>query len=168
MISEFLYGSEKCELVFDVPVESAIERLSANVTKTSASLLTFTSEGMVGHVNKNSVKINRMIPRVRNSFRPVFVGSFATESSQTILKGVFRFDSVVRVFMTFWFGFVALLTLLASAAVLTEPTKSWFIPLAGVLMFCVGIGMVKLGKSFSRDDRTWLEENISHAINQKS
>lgn len=96
--SQFLYGSEEFELKFDVPIEDAIGRLSSNVSKASFSRLV--SEGMVGDVSRESVKIQRAIPMVRNSFKLFFVGSFSDKGNKTSLSGVFRFHRFVQAFMT--------------------------------------------------------------------
>jgi hypothetical protein len=165
-VSEFLYGSEEFKLVFDVPIDTAIERLNSNVNKTSFSRIK--SERMVGSVNRQSVKIQRVIPRVQNSFKPFLVGSFSEEGNKTVISGVFRFNLFVQAFMTFWFGFIFLWVVLASVAAFLKPSEAWFFPLFGVLMFCFAIGLMKLGKWFSRNDKKWLKEYISDAINKNS
>jgi hypothetical protein len=164
--SEFLYGSEQFELIFDVPLEDAINRLRSNVSKTSFSQLT--SQGMVGSVSSESVNIQRAIPMVQNSFKPFLVGSFSEVGNKTKLSGVFRFHRFVQVFMTFWFGFIALWFLVASIAVLAKSSEVWFFPFFGIIMFCFGIGLIKLGKWFSRNDKVWLKEKITNAIEKNS
>ncbi len=67
-------------------------------------------------------------------------------------SGVFRFHRFVQAFMTFWFGFIALWISMASAAVIVKPTETWCFPLFGFLMLGFGVGLVKLGKWFSRND----------------
>ena len=159
-------GSEAFEWVFEVSVEQAIERLQTKVSKTSFSSLT--NQGMAGTVGKENTKIQRVIPMVGNSFKPFLVGSFTSEDGKAILSGVFRFHRFVQAFMTFWFGFIILWVLIASIAVLSKPAEAWFIPLFGILMLGFGVGLVTLGKWFARNDKRWLKENISNAINQNS
>ncbi|SDJ81755.1 hypothetical protein SAMN04488540_1142 [Ferrimonas sediminum] len=163
-ITEFLYGSEEFEFVFDVPIEIAIERLKKGVSTTSR----LTSEGMVGNVSSDIVKIQRVIPMVQNSFKPFLVGSFSSDGNKTVLSGVFRFHRFVQAFMTFWFGFIVLWVTMASVAVAAKPTEAWSFPIFGFLMLCFGVGLVKLGKWFSRNDKEWLKDNISNAINKNS
>ena len=163
-VSEFLYGSEEFELVFDVPIEDAIGRLSSNVSKATFSRLA--PERMVGHVSRQSVKIQRVKPMEKNSFKPFFVGSFSELGDKTSLSGVFRFHRAVQIFMTYWFGFNIFWIIIASAVALVEPSVEWFFPFGGLLMFCFGVGLVRLGKWQSRSDQGWLKKRIGHAINK--
>ena len=128
-----IYGSEPFELAFDVPIEEAIERLASKVSRTSISRLT--SQGMVGSVREESTKIQRVIPFVQNSFKPIFIGSFSTNGSQTVLAGVLRLHRVIQAFMTIWFSFIALWIVMSSFALLTKRYENWTFPLHGVLMF---------------------------------
>lgn len=164
--SQLIYGSEHFELSFETPIDEAIERLSSKVGKTVFSSLT--SQRMVGTVSKGATKIQRVIPMVQNSFNPIFVGSFRAEGNQTILSGVLRLSRFTQVFMSIWFGGILLWVLIASVAVIAKPSETWFFPLFGILMFALGVGLVKIGKWFSRNDKKWLTENISHAINQNA
>ena len=102
-----------------------------------------------------------------NSFPPIFVGSFRAEGNRTILSGVFRLGRFVQVFMSIWFGIIVLWVLIASVAVIAMPS-AWFFPLFGILMFALGVGLVKIGKRRSHNDKKWLTENICNAINQNS
>jgi len=163
-LREFLYGSEKIELVFDVPIQTAVERLNANVSKISLSR--FKSETMVGKVNRETIKIERVIPMRQNSFKPIFVGSFSANENKTILSGVFRFNRSIQVFMTLWFGFLSLWTVMASVEVFVKSSEVWFLPLIGIPMLCFGIGLVKVCKWFSKNDKQWLKESISNAVNK--
>ena len=164
--SHLIYGSEHFELSFETPIDEAIDRLSSKVSKTGFFRLT--SQGMVGTVSKGYTKIQRVIPMFVNSFPPIFVGSFRAEGNRTILSGVFRLGRFVQVFMSIWFGFIVLWVLIASVAVIAMPSETWFFPLFGILMFALGVGLVKIGKWRSHNDKKWLTENICNAINQNS
>lgn len=161
-ISDFLYGSEPLKLQFDMPIETATERLNANVHK--SSFMPASAERMEGNVDTEHVEIERVIPLVGNAFKPVFVGKFSEEGGKTILTGVFRFHRFVQVFMTFWFGITTLWLITVSINALSTASNTWYFPLYGLMMLAMGVGMVKIGKWFSRNDRQWLKEHISHAI----
>ncbi len=163
-ISEFLYRTEQVELTFDVPIEEAIKRLDANVGNSVFSHLT--SEGMVGSVSRDTVKIHRVIPMMKNSFKPMLIGSFSTLGGRTILSGVFRMHRLVQVFMTFWFGVLAFSVLTEGASILVNPSDAWPAPLVGFMMIAFGVGLVKIGKWLSRNDKEWLKERVSASINQ--
>jgi hypothetical protein len=164
--SQLIFGSESLELSFEVPMAQAIERLRNEVSRTSFSRIT--SEGMVGIVNEENTKIQRVIPMVQNSFKPIFIGSFIKREGQTVLSGVLRFHRLVQIFMSIWFGFTSLWVLLTLVTVVAKPSEEWFFPLFGVLMLAFGVGLVKLGKWFSRNDKKWLSEHICDAVNQRS
>ncbi len=163
---QLIYGSESLELSFEVTIDKAVERLGQKVSRTFLSRLT--SQGMVGFASIENTRIERVLPFLRNSFKPVFVGSFRTVGDQTVLSGVLRLHRSVQVFMTFWFGFIALQVIAAPFTASAYPDEAWQVPLVGVLMFAFGIGLLKSGKRFSRNDKQWLVENITSAINQNS
>jgi len=62
-------------------------------------------------------------------------------------------------------AFVALFILTTTVnTLLTNFTEEWYLPLFGLLMFGFGFGLIKLGKAFSKNDKRWLKEQISNAI----
>jgi hypothetical protein len=161
-ILSFLYGSEPMVFATELPVDKAVASLRAATAK--SALHSLTREAATGTVSGHKVSLQRAIPLVGNSFKPFFVGRFSSESSKTLLKGVFTIHWVVKVFMTFWLGFCALWTVLALVAAVAKPTEMWFFPLAGVGMLFVGTGIVRLGKWFSRNDQKYLCEVIERAL----
>jgi len=53
------------------------------------------------------VSLERAIPFVGNSFKPLFVGKFHRVDGIIMLSGRFTMPWWVKVFMTFWFGSVS-------------------------------------------------------------
>jgi hypothetical protein len=161
-IARFLYGSEPLEIVFDVPMDIAMERLSSRVNRTYFSQLR--SQRMVGYVEADEVAIQRVIPMVQNSFKPVFHGAFEAEENQTSLKGILRFHRIVQVFMTLWFLFVALFFVQSLIEFTFSDAGDWFALLLSLAMLAGGVFIVILGKWFSRNDKVWLTKAITAAI----
>ena len=161
----FLYGTENFKLEFDIPIDQAVENLKSKVSPSFFSRFGF--ERMVGYVSSDCVKVQRIVPMMKNSFKPVFVASFSVEGNKTILSGFFRFHRFVQIFMTFWFCFVSLWTLMASLTLVDDPS-AWILLFVSALMFSFGIGLVTLGKWFARNDQNWLKDNVCHAINKYS
>lgn len=161
-IAQFLYASEPLEIVFDVPVDMAVARLSSKVNRTYFS--NFKSQRMVGRVSEDDVVIQRVIPMVQNSFKPVFIGAFESEENQTSLNGVLRFHRIVQIFMTFWFLCVALFTIQSLMHFSMVDGSDWLSVIVSLAMLLFGILLVKIGKWFSRNDKAWLTKAITSAI----
>lgn len=105
----------------------------------------WTTERAVGNVSEDCVRLQRAIPFVRNSFKPVFLGSFVERDGRTLLEGGFTVFRATRIFMTFWFAFILLWTLLAIIAVLSDAASlrhrpnRLLVPVAGVAFFFGGL-----------------------------
>jgi hypothetical protein len=121
-VRQFIYGSEPFEIELNVPRATAIERLKEIVHRTT--LTGIGTERIVGSVNEYQVKLQRVIPMVQNSFKPILVGTVTTKNGKTILTGVFRFHRYVQIFLTIWFGFIAFWTLLSLSFVVAKPIES--------------------------------------------
>src|SRR5262249_19055188 len=105
-----LFGSTSAEFLSDYGLQESVERLKA-VVKQSV-LQTLFEEAAMGKVCPDRVSIWRNTPMFGNSFRPFFIGSFQERSGRVLVAGVFTVHWSVKVFMTFWFGFLGLLTVL--------------------------------------------------------
>jgi len=159
---EFLYGSIPVRFASSYSAREAMARLSEAVKPSVFS--SYSGQCAVGTVTEKKVRIQRVIPLVGNAWKPSFSGSFSEGGTGVVLEGAFKFSAFTRVFMSIWFGFIAFWTLLAIATVLTKsPHDLWF-PLFGVGMFAAGIGMVRAGKWFSRNDVAWLTQVIVQAL----
>lgn len=159
---QFLYGSIPARFGSAYSTAEAMARLSA-VVKPSV-LSAFAGECAVGTVAEEKVRIQRVIPLVGNAWKPFFYGSFSAAGTGTVLEGTFKFSLFTRVVMSLWFGFIAFWTLLATATVLTKSPSDFWFPLFGVGMFAAGIGMVRAGKWFARNDIAWLTQLITQAL----
>jgi len=164
-IFDFLYGTEGFQIEFDVPIDVAVANLQSRVSGSVLSLLG--SEGMVGQVSNHTVKLQRVIPMVGNSFKPFLIGSFSTRGNKTVLSGVFRFHRLVQAFLTFWFAFSALFIVLLSVAAFANPSEIWFFPLFGIMFLGGGVAMVNIGRWFARNDKEWLKRNIHDAVDPR-
>lgn len=159
---QFLYGSTPARFASPYPVHESITRLSAVVEPSILS--SFSGQCAVGTVKEKKVRIQRVIPLVGNAWKPFFYGSFSASGNGSVLEGTFKFSLFTRVFMSIWFGFIAFWTVLTTSIVLTKsPSELWF-PLFGVGMFAAGIGMVRVGKWFARNDVAWLTQVIVQAL----
>jgi hypothetical protein len=160
-IFDLLYGSTPAEFKSSVGLEESITRLRDATKRSVFSALT--QQAAVGPVKESCVRLQRVIPMVGNSFKPFFFGRFEVRGAEVYLSGRFSMLPMAKVFMTLWLGFTlffAAATLLAS---LTD-RSTWFMPLAGIGMFCLGLGFVWAGKQFSKNDAAWLSNVICTAL----
>ncbi len=121
----------------------------------------------VGRVDKTRVSLQRVIPMVRNSFKPFFIGQFVEEDGRVILKGQFTMHRCAKIFMSFWFGFCLFWTLLAIALLVARDPKKWWLPFFGLEMISAGVAIVWTGKWFARNDIAWLSEVIRNALSDE-
>lgn len=159
---DLLYGSVSVRFESEYSIHESVSRLAA-VVKPSI-IDSFSGQCAVGDVTEKSVSIQRVLPFVRNSWRPIFIGSFEPLGAKSVLKGEFRLSNWTRVFMSIWFGFIAFWTARATVAVLVNASVDPWFPLFGVGMFAMGVALVRSGKWFSRNDVAWLTQAISGAL----
>ncbi|MBD8881979.1 hypothetical protein IHE49_15955 [Rhodanobacter sp. 7MK24] len=158
---EFWVGSEPVEFVSSYGLLESVARLKAATKRWS--LFNVSEQAAVGRVSEAHVSLQRVIPMVANSFKPVFVGRFEQVQGKVLLTGRFRLSWFVRLFMAYWFGFCALSVVLSLATTVLKPTAA-LMPLAGVGMFALGLGMTRLFAWFSRNDPAWLSGVIRSAL----
>ena len=158
----FLYGSEPATFASELPVEQAVARLRAATARSAFHALL--RERAAGKVSEHKVSLQRAIPFVGNSFKPLFVGRFYAAQGRSELRGVFTMHWYVKLFMSLWLGFCVLWTAVALLAVAAKPTELWFFPLAGIGMLIAGTALVAAGKWFARNDRSFLSKVISEAL----
>lgn len=166
--AEYFFRSIPIAFASDFSAPEAVSRLRT-ATKRSVLSALFT-ECAVGAVSQERVRLQRVIPFVGNSFKPIFVGSFVERNGRTILDGRFTLFRFTRIFMTFWFTFILLWTTLASIAVVfdvglrREQPEMLLLPVAGVAMFLAGLGFLRFGWWISRRDVNFLSTVISGAL----
>lgn len=163
IVRESLYGGDTREFVSAFGLEESVRRLDSATARSVMSAMT--KEIAVGKVSVESVSLQRVIPMVGNSFKPYFAGKFVEDGDRVLLRGTFTMSRSSKVFMSIWFGFTALWTVLAFMALAAGTAPTWWFPFAGLAMLGAGVGMVKAGKWFSRNDTAWLSCVIEEALN---
>jgi hypothetical protein len=103
-----------------------------------------------------------------NSFAPFFYGQLTQADGGAILEGGFRMNPFVRLFMTFWFGFLLIFTV---GAIMVPPAPNpasgagrfWFY--TGLALVAVlGVGLVLLGKWLGRGDQAVIRAFIKNTL----
>jgi hypothetical protein len=157
-----LFARSQVTFESDFSISESVERLSAATRR--PSFAAFLEQTAMGKVDAKRVRLVRVIPYVRNSFKPVFTGAFEESGGGTVLRGSFGMQGVVKVFMSCWFGALAAFALLIAWQAVKDRPDAW----KGVL-FCagmglVGAGLVALGKWLARNDEAWLSAVIRAAL----
>jgi hypothetical protein len=155
-----LYESTPVEFSSAFGLEESVERLRTATKRSVFSALSETAA--VGKVSEKSVRLQRVIPMIGNSFKPFFLGRFQSSEGKVLLVGRFTMLPIVKVFMTFWFGSLALVSLgLLFGLNSTMPVPAVFGPL---VMVGGGVAMVAFGKWLARNDVAWLSKLIEGAL----
>lgn len=157
-------GSDPVEFESSFGLAESVERLKAATRRWA--MFTLSREAAMGTVTESRVSLQRVIPMVRNSFKPVFVGRFQLRQNQVVLTGRFALHWSVKLFMGFWFGFCVLHTALSLFAAVPAPHTT-LLPLAGLAMMACGIGVMRICMWFSCNDRAWLSDVIRTALSNQ-
>jgi hypothetical protein len=158
-----LFDSTPAEFRSAFDLAESVARLRAATKRSGFASLAETAA--VGKVAEDRVSLRRVIPMVRNSFQPIFVGRFAARGGAVVLAGKFTMSPFVKVFTTFWFGMVGVFGLVAllGAPSLHGPHALLF-RLQPLLMLGAGMALVAVGKWFARNDAAWLSGVIDAAL----
>jgi hypothetical protein len=162
---DLLYGSVAAEWESSYPLEVSVARLRAVTLRSVFSALA--ESAAVGTVSESQVKLQRVISMVRNSFKPFFLGRFVKRGERVFLTGRFTMLLITKIFMSFWLGFLAFFSIAALVSMLAAPPEKpgrFSLVLAPLAMMAFGIGMLRLGKWFCRNDVQWLTDVIRRAI----
>jgi hypothetical protein len=157
-----IYGGVTARFESRYSVRESVSRL-AHAVKPSI-FMALSEQSAVGTVTEDKVSIQRVIPFIRNAWKPFFIGSFQTAGDRVVLAGQFTCSPLVKIFMSIWFGFLVLWTVIATAAVIGRPPADFWFPLFGIAMFAFGIALVRVGKWLARNDIAWLSRVISNAL----
>ena len=81
------------------------------------------------------------------------------------LKGRFGMSAFVKVFLTFWFGVVAVVDVTTLLAAFNQSSSaSWWLPLTPLGFLIAGAALVYFGKWLSRNDIAWLSGVIQRSL----
>jgi hypothetical protein len=164
---DLLYGSVAVEWESAYGLEESVARLRAVTKKSAFSVLA--EPAAVGTVTQAKVKLQRVLPMVRNSFKPFLIGQFVARGERVFLVGRFTMLGVVKIFMSFWFGCLGIFTIVAIVQAPFHPSaKSGNVALVlgPLAMGAFGVGLVGFGKWLARKDAEWLRAVVQQAISK--
>ena len=133
--------------------------------------LAFTRSGYAGS-REILAKINGAAFRLqkrrtyRNSFAPFFYGKLMAAENGTLIEGEFKMHPAARVFMVFWFSFLAVMTvtalLLPSSGNSESGRVAVLLVVAGLAVF--GVALVKFGGWLGRNERVALVDFLKRTF----
>lgn len=163
---ELVYGGVPAEFQSAYGLDESVRRLAEATGRSVFSALT--RQRAVGTVRHARVSLQRVIPFTGNSFKPFFIGEFREHNGRVKLVGRFTMHWFAKAFMSVWFGFILLWTLMALVALIFHgPQENWIFPLFGAGLFVAGVLFILLCKWFSRNDAAWLSNTISKALSSE-
>jgi hypothetical protein len=157
-----IYGSTSVEWESAYGLEESVSRLRAATKRSVFSALA--ESAAVGTVTESRVKLQRVIPMVRNSFKPFLIGQFVKRGEHVFLVGRFTMLGFVKVFMTVWFGFLVAFGVAAPFAQTASKSATLALVFGPITMCCFGVGLVWFGKWLARNDAAWLADVVKRAI----
>lgn len=158
-----LFDSTTAEFSCAFDLAESVARLRAATKRSGFASLDETAA--VGTVAQDRVRLRRVIPMVRNSFQPIFIGRFESRRGCLVLAGKFTMSPVVKIVMTIWFAMVGVFALAALiGAYAPQGPHALLFRLQPFLMICFGFAIVAAGKWFARNDAAWLTRVISEAL----
>jgi hypothetical protein len=157
-----IYGSISVEWESAYGLEESVSRLRAATKRSAFSALA--EPAAVGTVTESKVKLQRVIPMVRNSFKPFLVGQFVKRGEHVFLVGRFTMLGFVKVFMTVWFGFLVAFGVVAPFAQTASKSATLALVFGPITMCGFGVGLVWFGKWLARNDAAWLAGVVNRAI----
>lgn len=160
-IKRFWVGSGPVEFESAYGVDESVRRLRDATRRWG---LFSPTEIAAGTVSESRVSLQRVIPMVRNSFKPFFIGKFERRADKVVLVGRFTMNVFAKMFMAVWMGFVSFVTLVGGVAA-TQSHHAAPIPFVGLGMLLFAVLLIRFGAWLSRNDPEWLSEVIRHALN---
>jgi hypothetical protein len=156
----FFRDSGQVEFRSAFGLTESVQRLRAATRKSAFGVMA--EQAAVGPVEETRVRLERVIPMFRNSFKPCFAGRFEQRGDGVYLIGRFAVPWAVRIFMGIWLGGVLVIGM---PAALSQPGWPSLMPIG---MFAFGVGMIALGLWLSRNDPQWLSGVIQGALGTRA
>ncbi len=172
-----IYDTKPAIFSTSLDIDEAVSVLSRSTKK--SVILNMFSDVIIGSISLTSVKLQRHNPWFHNAFSPKFSGTFCKQGDKTILSGNFQLSLAVRVFMTFWFGFIGFWIIgvaLFGPFIGISKGETWLVSIgAGLMVAVFGIAFAGLGlvfiqflKKFSTTDISKISAHIETQFNAKA
>ena len=161
--ARLLFESTPAEFASAYGLAESVDRLRAATKRSVFGALGETSA--VGKVTEETVRLQRVIPMISNSFKLLFVGRFETRNGGTVLTGRFGMSKFASIIICFWLAMVGLIGIVLLISVPNSTaTGNRFFMFGPLIMLPAGIAIVAFGKWLARNDISWLSQVIQKAL----
>lgn len=148
------------KILFHTPlsVGECVKTITENATKRtfSSEFFSYYSEDMnfLYSLDGSKFQLEKVI-NYRNSFKPIFYGTFIEQKKETVIEGEFHMHLFVRIFMAIWLSmaFIMSITMIIGSFFPKESSGIDGMNAALGVLFSIffigfGIGIVKVGRHF--------------------
>lgn len=157
-----LIKTREARLVTALSPHHCAERLSAAI---DGYFVLFGQKPVIGEAQPTGATLKKRI-NYRNSFQTIARLTFYQEGGGTRIAVRSGMPIVAMIFMTVWFGFVAIFLVGALATTATagfRPDDLMFI-LVPAFMFVFGIGLIFYGAWLARDEHAFLTSFVAETL----
>jgi len=152
----------------------AVSRLQVLTGRTRSVWNWPTSPATIGTVSASNVRLFRIDPFVRNSFKPVFVGAFREERGRTVLEGRFTMHWFAEAILSCSVAALFLISVTVTGFLIgasrtpgTLPLYPAFTLVLLVLLFWAALfGFVRFGRWLARDHVALISATIRDALKE--
>lgn len=164
---KYLYGSIPFEVQSDFDIEESILKLSKIVSSIPYPINELRIRGFV---SKNRISFRKTIPFIQNSFKPIFVGKLVKIEDCVVLKGKFSVHWLTRLFYTIVWLFLVTVAFLPIIGYLINKDNNFISVMTmffvGLCMWVASVGLVVLGRRFSRNDTKYLSDIVKQTLSK--
>ncbi len=170
-IFQSLFGRETARFRSQYQPAEAALRLQSVVKRLPFFIRFSEEETLVGRVAVENVVVYRQRPLQRNSFVPLFRGTFQVQNGITTLDGYFTIHWFPKVFMVFWLV-MAFSFSVTAWAMMVKQNVQWVaaVPfiIGPIAMAVVGLLIAHVGIRWAHNDREYISEVIENAISRSA
>ena len=158
----FIYSSIPAEFKSTYGLSESVTRLRAATRRSAFGV--FGQQAAAGPVSESHVRLQRVIPLMRNSFKPFFFGRFEARGDGVYLTGRFTMLWFVKAFTTVWLGIALAIGIASALALIDTHDGRWQLALGALGMFGAGVALIAFCKWLARNDVAWLSNIIHTAL----
>lgn len=156
------------ENIYKLDIEECKRRIDSVIDKRWTRYFIH-STGIVGRIKSDSFCLKKNKELWSNDFARMFYGKLISQDNGTIIKGSFKLTVALKVFMSIWFGFLALFEILVCIALIfhlgnLNGNSPWPFIGAPIGMSAFMILLVKSGTRFWQNEENYIANFIKTTL----
>ena len=146
---------------FLVPeVEARVKNMLARLKDSSGHF-----PSVVGQVSESKVELMRSQRSGNSAFRPQLTASIIPRDAGTRLVVQFGLSKKARAFVRSWCSGVGVWLVLSIVSAATSRLAIlWYMPIGGLAVLILGVLLLRVARSYYKDDQDWLLRAISEEL----